>query len=218
MPDGVSYEGIFGDERREAIALGRNMRGANRSVALGQMYFARPQSRSAGGAMGGGVAAGAAAASPPAAPRPKVPLATAPPPALNAAKSSILTEAQDSAAVPGGDANEDIRNGSEAGQKRLAALKPDERRALLRQVKLAPALREALAKPDAATTANERVEVQVWLNTLPPDGLNKLKALGFDLAATLTPNKLLLGTVSRGKLDALIELGWVRRVEPPRFK
>jgi Ca-activated chloride channel family protein len=53
MPDGVSYEGIFGDERREAIALGRNMRGANRSVALGQMYFARPQSRSAGGAMGG---------------------------------------------------------------------------------------------------------------------------------------------------------------------
>jgi hypothetical protein len=164
------------------------------------------------------VAAGAAAASPPAAPRPKVPLATAPPPALNAAKSSIvLAEAQDRS-VPVRDANDDIRNGSEAGQKRLAALKPDERRALLRQVKLAPALREALAKPDAATTANERVEVQVWLNTLPPDGLNKLKALGFDLAATLTPNKLLLGTIPRGKLDALIELGWVRRVEPPRFK
>ena len=45
-----------------------------------------------------------------------------------------------------------------------------------------------------------------------------VKALGFELSATLTPNKLLLGRLPGDRLNALIELSWVRRVEPPRFE
>lgn len=63
-----------------------------------------------------------------------------------------------------------------------------------------------------------RVEVQVWLDSLPPDGLQKLRSLGFELAATLRPGKLLLGTVAVERLEALAALSWVRRVEPPRFR
>jgi hypothetical protein len=61
------------------------------------------------------------------------------------------------------------------------------------------------------------VEVQIWLNALPPDGLKQLQKLGFKLGATLLPNKLLLGTLPVEKLDALLELAFVRRVEPPKY-
>jgi hypothetical protein len=53
---------------------------------------------------------------------------------------------------------------------------------------------------------------------MPKDALAKLKALGFQFAATLTPNRLLLGTVPAAKLDALAALPWVRFVEPPRYR
>ena len=124
----------------------------------------------------------------------------------------------------------EIAEGTEAGQKRLKALKPQEQRALLAQVKMAPALRGldekvkkdgkdgSLNKPGVPIVTKGRVEVQIWLNSLPPDGLKHLKALGFELAATLTPNKLLLGTLPVARLDELVALSFVRRVEPPQFK
>ena len=91
--------------------------------------------------------------------------------------------------------------------------------------KLTPAL-QALAsgdqtkgaRSDAPEVSNGRVEVQLWLSQLPKDGLAKLKALGFDLAAELMPGKLLLGTVPVEKLTALAALDWVRRVEPPKYR
>ena len=62
------------------------------------------------------------------------------------------------------------------------------------------------------------VEVQVWVNSLPPTGLAKLKALGFKLEATLTPGRLLLGTVALDKLDEMLKLSFVRRVESPKYQ
>lgn len=47
---------------------------------------------------------------------------------------------------------------------------------------------------------NGRVEVQLGLSGLPKNGLAKLKALGFDLAAELMPGKLLQGRVPVEKL------------------
>lgn len=113
-----------------------------------------------------------------------------------------------------------IERNTEAGKKALAQMKPEERRALLAEEKLAPALRAAAAKArraEATKADRAPVEVQVWLNELPPDGLARLKALGFSLGATLRPGTLLLGTIAPEKLDALVELSFVRRVEPPRF-
>src|SRR5262249_17992346 len=104
-------------------------------------------------------------------------------------------------------------------EKRLAAMKPEERRTVIERAKLAPAL---VAKLNAFRKARgakpEVVEVQVWVNTLPQCGLAKMKALGFTLEATITPNHLLLGTVSLDRLDAILNLSFVRRVESPKFK
>jgi Ca-activated chloride channel family protein len=83
---------------------------------------------------------------------------------------------------------------------------------------LALGVRTKVAANGAVEVRNGRVEVQLWLSQLPKDGLAKLKALGFDLAAELTPGKLLLGTVLVEKLQALAALDWVRRVEPPKYR
>ena len=53
---------------------------------------------------------------------------------------------------------------------------------------------------------------------LPADGLARLKALGFELSAELTPGKLLLGSLPVERLDAVAELPFIRRLEPPRFE
>ena len=115
-------------------------------------------------------------------------------------------------------------------QMRLGDMKPADRKALLRQIKLPPALRTlpevykkegkdgALNKPGLPKVEKGRIEVQIWLNSLSTDGLARLKAAGFELSATLIKDKLLLGTVAVEKLDELIELGFVRRVEQPRIK
>ena len=53
---------------------------------------------------------------------------------------------------------------------------------------------------------------------LPADGLEKLKRLGFQLAAELRTGKLLLGTLPANKLEALAKLPWVTRIEKPRLR
>lgn len=109
-------------------------------------------------------------------------------------------------------ARPDTRLDSEAAQKALAAMKPEERAKLLREVKLSEPLQQALTKPARV------LEVQVWLNEKPQDALAKLKAAGFTFAAELKPGKLLLGTLDPAKIDALLALPWVRFVEAPKFK
>ena len=223
MPEGVAYEGIFGDEV-EGLSADGLRRGAR---AYGLYARPRPSIAPADAARAaklgavngnvvtgapGGVGGGAAAPAP------------APSAGAMGKAANLLRESELSLSAG------DIAAGTAEGQKRLEAMKPEERRALLARVKLAPALQNLAAtlakegkngdldKPGVPKVEKGRVEVQIWLNSLPPDGLAKLKALGFELSATLTPNKLLLGTVAVDKLDALAELGFVRRVEPPRFK
>src|SRR5207244_8326183 len=106
--------------------------------------------------------------------------------------------------------------------------KPEDRRAVLRKAKLAAVLQTladvvkkegkngSLNKPGLPSVDEGYVEVQIWLNDLPPGGMDKLKGVMFKIAATLIPNKLILGVVRLDKLDALVDLPFVRRVEPPR--
>ena len=61
-------------------------------------------------------------------------------------------------------------------------LTPEQRRDALEQAKLSPALIAKLAAFRRAKSAKpEVVEVQVWVNALPSDGLTKLKSLVFTL-------------------------------------
>jgi hypothetical protein len=102
---------------------------------------------------------------------------------------------------------------TEEGRKRLADMTPEKRRDALRAVKLSDALRQRLAKGGKGD-----IEIQVWLTKAPKDALAQLAKAGFTLAADLRPGKLLLGTISPAKLDALLALEFVRAVELPRLK
>ena len=212
MPEGVSYDGIFGERKETTLAL--QVRGRAALGRGGTAYYFRP---GAAGGFGGGVPAPSSSAVTVTAPAQiaAAPVAKAAPAGANASRFGLADETLASDAA--GDAAGDIRDGTAESKKRLAALKPGERHDLLRQAKLAPALLAALKPGSPAKT----LDVQIWLNNgaiLPKDYAARLKALGFTLSATLTPNKLLLGTIRSDKLDALIALSWVRRVEPPRFK
>lgn len=187
MPEGVAYDGIFGAKDENATFFEKRSLGRP-SLGL--------QLRGASGF--GGMAAGA-----PPAPIARAKSAPMGLPSLNA----TLTESDSLAAQDNG--TRDIADGSAAGRKRLDALKPADRQKLLREVKLDKSLR--------GKTGAERVTVQIWLNALPKNGLARLKAAGLTVDATLTPNKLLLGTVRADKMDALLALDFVRRIEPPKL-
>lgn len=108
-----------------------------------------------------------------------------------------------------------IAGGKEDALKQLRSLSPEERRKVLLNAKVAVELRDKLTKSPGST---EKIEVQIWLNPLPKDGLDRLKGLGFELIAELRPGKLLLGTITLDQLDKIIELPFVRRVETPKMK
>jgi len=191
MPEGVSYEGIFGAK--------------DAGERLGVLFYqaAGPAGGRSAGGFGGGLGG-----------LPATPAVSGAARRLRLDRS--LAEREEARDLP-----------SDAALARMA---PEERRQTLRVVKLAAALRGlaervrkegaggSLQKPGVPTVTKGLVEVQVWVRDLPPDGLAKLKAAGFTLAAELRKGVLLLGTADVKKLDALIELGFVRRVEPPRMR
>jgi Ca-activated chloride channel family protein len=72
-----------------------------------------------------------------------------------------------------------------------------------------------LHKKGFAEVEKGRVVIQVLLQDAPADVIKQLQGLGFQLAATLRPGKLLLGSIPVEKLDALAALSFVGYVEPP---
>jgi Ca-activated chloride channel family protein len=100
----------------------------------------------------------------------------------------------------------------------LAAMTPAQRIQAIRASKMSEGV-EFLA----AQTKAKRVSVQLWLSPLADaktkaDFAAKLKALGWTQDAVLTPDKLVLGTISSDKLDALAALDSVGLVDTPHFQ
>jgi len=105
------------------------------------------------------------------------------------------------------------------GAIRPALLTPEQTRDNLEHAKLSPSLVAKLAAYRKAKGSKPVVvEIQVWVNSAAPDALAKLKKLGFTLEATLTPNRLLLGSIALDKLDGLLKLPFILGVETPKFK
>jgi hypothetical protein len=103
--------------------------------------------------------------------------------------------------------------------KRIADLTPEQRRDAMEHSKLSPVLLAKLAAYRKARSAKpETLEVQVWIGGMSASDLAKLKSLGFNLQTTLTPGRLLLGTISITKLDDLLKQPCVQLVELPKFK
>ncbi len=214
MPDGVSYEGIFGDKADGTVAVGLSALATTLSRGVAPPRFTtsiRSLYRGGtNGAVGGGV------------PSPQGPQGVPGPVISNPVPAAKPATAAPAVSRPALEEKAKDKNLSESESlkldvadftKKLDAMKPEERKATLRRLKLAPALQ----KTPLPNVKNGKIEVQIWLKDLPADGIQKLKAAGFDLAATLTPTKLLLGTLDVSKLDALLELSFVRRVETPNF-
>jgi Ca-activated chloride channel family protein len=186
MPEGVSYDGIF--DRAEA----------RRNRSLGN--FGSWAAPAGGSAFGGGA--------------PMAMASRAPTSAMPASPPAQAAKAQ-----------------FQAGGTMLPALSMAEAPALdapaVPPSKLAPSLRGLaetlkkegvkgnLHKKGVADVEKGRVVIQVLLQDVPDDVKKQLQALGFELAATLRPGKLLLGSIPVEKLDALAALSFVVYVEPP---
>lgn len=219
MPEGVNYEGIFGAETKNLAVLGMSYslsasggsgggRGATRAALVPRTATSQTVLRRSGTVAAGAVPASPAPqglSGPQGAPGPVI-SSPVPAPGLLAKKSEALAEKSQTDGTS-------LLLDSADFKKQLEKMKPEERKATLRGLKLSAPLQKA----PLPGVKNGRIEVQIWLSSLPADGLKKLKAAGFEWAATLTPNKLLLGTVSVAKLDVLLELSFVRRVEQPQF-
>jgi hypothetical protein len=82
---------------------------------------------------------------------------------------------------------------------------------------------ESQRKPQARRAADlpevrdGRVAVQIWMANPPPDALRRLQALGFELVATLIPGRVDLGTLPVERLEQAAALGFVRRIDTPRY-
>lgn len=222
MPEGVSYEGIFGDAAQQKQALAGSKPPVGRGAVTGTYFYGVP-SRPASGASGlsGGLAAAKSMAP-----------ATLSPVVSNGPLPG-LAEAEEPLALTDTGVSRDesaIRRNEKAAMDAVGKLAPGERLATLRRAKLdatlvgladkvkAEGTNGSLKKAGLPEVVKGKVTVQVWLNSLPADGLARLKAAGFTPAATLQPKRLLLGTIDVGRLDALIELGFVARVEPPAMR
>ncbi len=242
MPEGVSYDGIFGGDKQKQEGLRQQMLGrAGSTRALGALRagasvnsyglngqanapaFAYPASGGPGGGRGG---VSGKPAAPPAATTLSVPqtLAKAKAPAQGLALKESLA---DLASVRLGEEKAVEARDKEA-TKKLADMKPEDRRAVLRPAKLSPELLklfEKFRKGGVKSLANlpegmgkgGYVEVQIWLNDPKPDQMAKLESLMSKFAATLTLGKLVLGVVHLDRLDVLIELPFVGRIELPKY-
>jgi len=232
LPDGMSHEGIFGERSGDALFYGA------RGGRLEQRLSAIPAPGIAGAIPPAAFAGGGNGVQGPAGPTGATGATGAPGPSTLSPLSIPGFTSQsvraflmdDSAALDNIYLDADIARGTAEGEKKLAVMTPDQRRQVLALVKLARPLwilagslknsapKGAVIEKNLPPVVAGKIEVQVWLNRLPPDGLAKLKAAGFDLVATLTKEKLLLGSIAVEKLDALIALPFVRLVEPPQIK
>jgi Ca-activated chloride channel family protein len=228
MPDGVSYEGIFGESQ---VGLAK----ANLGVMSAGASRGFNRSRAAGGGAGfggGGFGAGGlggARGGAPSGPSPSKgkPGGVANPsggtlPALQEklaydVDNTLIVRFQDEKSL---DALKALSERAPEAEAKLSKLKPEDQKKVretwkqqLRSSKLSAKLREMLKKPGV-----KLLEVQVWVRSMPSDAKAQLAKAGFTLGAELSPGKLLLGTISSSDMDKLLELGWVQLVEQPKFK
>jgi Ca-activated chloride channel family protein len=202
MPEGVSYDGIFGGRDGEKDVMLRSR--ALSFGALGRAAYSAP-------ALSKSVSAGA------------MPTLLSAKPA--AQSPAALEEREALSDINSLSAGKNAVNGRQESVMASGNDRREDRRPPLVQEKLDPALQALLAKAKAEASKNgskakkaESVPVQIWLSSLPKDGLKKLKAIGFKLGATLRPGRLLIGTLPADRLEKLVGLDFVRRAERPNLE
>jgi Ca-activated chloride channel family protein len=210
MPDGVSYDGIFARDSRGVVHSYAG--GVARMPMLGSV-FSSPRALGGGGAFGGSVGGGGGFGGSGS--------------GVSGFGGGIPSPANRMNAL-------EARPMSAMTAPELAAMKPEERLAWIRQHKMAPQLPLLLARfAKEAKKGSLKIEglpevtagrltLQIWLAPLANSTAKKafaaqLKALGWREGAILQAEKLVIGTLDIAKLDELAALEGVRIVDVPRF-
>jgi Ca-activated chloride channel family protein len=184
MPEGVSYEGIFGEE------MAANMRyaTAGRRV-VAQSSAGKGASYGVGGAAGGGISGWTLSASD--------------------------TEKKDA---------------PDTGVLDTSKMSAEEKRAYLRGLKLAAPLRDlpelvaeqghdgSLSMEGKPEVSDGKVEVQLWLADLSDANLKKLKTLGVEVLYKVDETKLVIALMPVANLDKIVEIDFVRWIEPLDYR
>jgi Ca-activated chloride channel homolog len=191
MPQGVSYEGVFGDNKglymyasNAGLAMYSRLSVPSGVVSVNGAVAGAGVGAGAGGKTGGGVFKANVAPQPPA--------------------SQGMVVAQDEAVT----------------QSVLKKEKPAGERALL-ESKLHPALLEAFdcwkkSEHDCKLVKDGTLEVQLWLTDDSAAVLDQLKALGFVMTQAGPKQKGVIGHVSADKLAELVKISAVRFISPRR--
>ena len=206
MPEGVRYEGVFGDQNQyDAFAAGAGSGGRVSSALIG-------------GVVGGVVSRNLSA--PPAPPPPYQSGATetvevqATAPTVNTETTTITTMHKRAAPTP------KTKESDERAALTNTAPVRDKQRQLL-ESKFQPAVLAALdcARKNAASCANVhagKIALELRLTEDSPAVRAQLKALGFDLTQTHATNKMLTGNLPVDKLETLAKLTAIQFVSLPR--
>src|SRR5205085_1368456 len=200
MPEGMSYEGVFGNEKENLSINGRSYasfallttdarvvtKSGTNSVRAKAPMARRPISgsnRNVGGGSGGGGGAGTAG---------KIPSPVAAEISANEPRPPKLTPAE------------------EKRQQLQTKLNPS-------LVALVDRLKDKNAKPtadEAKFVHDGKAEIQIWLTEKSDETIAQLKQLGFEVVLDPKTAKMVIGRVPIEKLAALAELKFVRYVAP----
>ncbi len=206
MPEGMSREGVFGDEISNLPVNGRNLQSL--------------------GYLSSGVNASMVAET--------VDVVASPPPAKAASQGTDARKIKRRrGGNTGGGDRKDGGGGAGGGggvdynrvySAREVSPPSEEQRRREQQTKLHPsilALIERLNNQSAQPGADEakfvrdgKAEVQVWLTDKSEEALTQLKQIGFEVVLDQKTSKLVIGRLPIEKLAALAELKFVRYVAP----
>jgi len=196
VPEGVSRNAIFGQEKNEFAIAAAGGRGSIQTVSR---LYANPVAGKAkapraggggGGGSGGGVGGGSGA--------------TPPPPPKPTVNTFMIDEA---------DTDGSVRVTSPEEKKR-AALQAKFHPTVLAVIDRLQAKNAVAAADEAKFIRGGKAEVQIWLTEKNEEAMAKLKELGFEVVLDPKTAKMVIGRLPIEKLQALAELKFVRYVGP----
>lgn len=205
MPAGVSYEGIFGDEKDKQYAYavnGNTFSLSSQAVVVSKGGWLRR--KSAGAGSGGGVGNGAGSGSAQSVA------------GVVAANPIVVSNTPSSLPPPPPPPNITLSRSEVEVPPTAATEEPQGERAILAS-KLSPAVLDALdcwkeSKPGCKQAKTEMLEIQLFLKDDSSSVLERLKALGFAADGNPSKQKTLRGRLPIEKLAELAKLDVVRFV------
>ncbi len=205
LPEGVSREGVFGEEDERQVIVSRGVLNSALTPGLAGTSSASGSGTGYGGADKRKVARRARTQKDSAPVSKSVSSTVGPKPVNQPARTEAVVD-------------EDVVG---TGDKPLTAKEMKEREMLAKQHPTIAALIERLKQKNAQPGAEEikfvrdgKAEIQIWLTDKSPQVIAELKKLGFEIVLDPQSAKMVIGRISVEKLAALLEVKAVRYISP----